>query len=358
MTQRDSEIHAAIVISLALLASGILLWVRWPETATATRVAFWGGSSALVLLLALFPGQLRQLNRFVPNLFRLPWTWLGLSMLIAALPVFGGAEELYGAKRHLESTLMIRSGLWALICHLVFLAMLAEKEQLPLVHLVLVLSGTGALALLFLAQPDMFALLGVVVVCVAVGLSTRNRLRLWLPLTGTAGFLTLVMLILTSPYRLKRVLAAFDHESDPYGRGFEPRILNQALDQAGWFGHHDLASSAMEFLPKNLEWYTFNYFGLWMGKAAICALLFMLLLLALMLILQLYHATRFHRSILAGSVALFLLNLCWQIPGAFIPILPNAHFGLPFLNPGQFSLATALLLLFAAISSSEKRSTA
>lgn len=357
MTQRDSEIHAAIVISLALLGCGILLWARWPETATATRVAFWGGSSALILLLALFPGHFRQLNRFVPSLFHSPWTWLGLSMLIAASPLLG-AEELYGAKRHLESTLMIRSGLWALICHLVFLAKLTEKKQLPLAHLIFALFGTGSLALLFLVQPDMFALLGLVFVCVAVGLSTRNRLRLWLPLTGTAGFLALVMLILTSPYRLKRVLAAFDHESDPYGRGFEPRVLKQALDQAGWFGHHDLANSAMNFLPKNLEWYTFNYFGLWMGKVAIFALLFMLFLLALMLILQLHHATRFHRSILAGAVALFVLNLCWQIPGAFIPILPNAHFGLPFLNPGQFSLATSLLLLFAAITTSERRSSA
>ena len=357
MTRRDNEIHGAIVISLALLACGILLWARWPETATAARVLFWGGSSALVLLLALFPNQLRQLNRFVPSLFLSPWTWLGLSMLIAALPLFD-AEGLYGAKRHLESTLMIRSGLWALICHLVFLAMLAEKEQLPLAHLILVLSGTCGLALLFIAQPDMFALLGLIFVCAAVGLSTRNCLRLWLPLTGIAGFLVLVMIILTSPYRLKRVLAAFDHESDPYGRGFEPRVLKQALDQAGWFGHHDIANSAMNFLPKNLEWYTFNYLGLWMGKVAIFALLLMLFLLALMLILQLYHATRLHRSILAGAVALFVLNLCWQIPGAFIPILPNAHFGLPFLNPGQFSLATSLLLLFAAITTSERRSTA
>lgn len=98
----------------------------------------------------------------------------------------------------------------------------------------------------------------------------------------------------------------------------------------------------------------YPYFGLWMGKAAIFARLFMLFLVALMLILQLYHATHFHRSILAGAIALFVLNLCWQIRVAFIPILPSAHFGVPFLNPGQFSLATSLLLLFAAITPRER----
>ena len=353
MTPRDSEIHGAIVISLALLACGILLWTRWPETATATRVLFWGGSSALVLLLALFPNPLRPLNRFVPSLFRLPWIWLALAIVIAATPLLGTTEQ-YGGKRLIGGDLGIRSGLWVVLCHMVFLAILSQRPQLSIKALTLSLLGTGALALLLLLQPDLFAILALSITCLVTGLRARNRMQFWLPVASAGGYLVLIAAVLTSNYRWKRIVWHFDaYKKDPFGRGFESRILTQAFEQSGWQGYHDLANSVMNHLPKSLEWYSFAYFSLWLGKAALFAAIGILIALAVVFFRYASQAQHpLQHTLLLSATTLYCLNLLWASAGVYAPILPNTHFGVPFLDPGQFSLVTALLLLFSTMSTS------
>lgn len=345
MEQHKLEFLAALFVLAVSTATGGLLLSGWPQAASLG----WGwlAVSAFVLLLAARPALSARLNQFVADHLANPWLWLALA-LSAAWGVFVVGQAQYGALRHYGAALKLRSGLWAVLFHAVFLAILARRASVGRAALAVAIVGTGLLVLALLAQPDYFSLLMLLAVMLLIAVRARKGLRLGLFVTVGGGGLLLVGALLNSPYRMKRLLAHWDRVAqDPYGFGFEARMLGKATEQAGWWGFSgDLSASAMARLPASLEWYSQNYLGLWLGNGAVLLVLLLLFALAYLI----YRQSRpiesdTLRLCIDAGLLLYVLNLLWVIAGAYAFIVPNAHYGLPFLSAGQMSLVATLLVL-------------
>ena len=345
--KNTADFLAAGLISATLVASDFLLLSAWPQGVPLGGL--WLAISAMALLLAAqasIRSQAAQLSsRYLPS----PWLWLVLALLTGIGVLFVGHEE-YGAMRHYGEALKIRSGLWAVLFHTVFIAILSQRASAGMaVHLVAI-AGTGLLALALLAQPDYFSVLMLAATCLLVAVQARNGLRIGLGVAVGGCALLLGSVIVSSPYRLQRLLAHFDPlKADPFGVGFEARMLAKATEQAGWFGFPgDLSASAMARLPSSLEWYALSYLGLWLGNGAVLLALVLLVALAFLIYRQSRQiGSDTQRVIVQGGLLIFVLNLLWAVAGAFAVIIPNGHYGMPFLSAGQMSLV-AILLLFAA----------
>lgn len=112
-----------------------------------------------------------------------------------------------------------------------FFASWMEKHQKLLPFLFLTMIPVG---LLFM-QPDMGSALIVLAIAFGTYFLAGAPLKtfIW---TGVAGVALLALLILISPYRLKRLTTFLDPDSDPLGASFHIRQIVIALGNGGIFG--------------------------------------------------------------------------------------------------------------------------
>jgi cell division protein FtsW (lipid II flippase) len=167
-------------------------------------------------------------------------------------------------------------------------------------------------------------------------------------LSVAGGLVLLGGAILSSPFRVERLLAHFSRVvTDPYGVGFEARMLALASEQAGWSGFQgDLSATAMARLPASMEWYSLSYLGLSLGHAVVLlaiVLLFVLVFLVYRLSRKVVDDTL--RLVVQGGGVILTLDLLWGLAGGLAWIVPNGHYGVPFLSAGQMSLVAVLLLM-------------
>jgi len=104
-----------------------------------------------------------------------------------------------------------------------------KKGFLPMAAVMLVVGA------LLLREPDFGAF--VVIISIAMGVLFLGGLngKVFIGLVGVllVGF---VLLILTSPYRLQRVLGFMDPFADPYGKGYQLSHALIAFGRGEWFG--------------------------------------------------------------------------------------------------------------------------
>lgn len=105
-------------------------------------------------------------------------------------------------------------------------------------------------ALLLLLQPDLGST--VVIVVVMMGMLFIANARL-ISFVGIAVSLlaVIVVLIITSPYRMARVFGFLDPWADPFGRSYQLTQSLMAFGRGGWFGQ-GLGNSVqkLEYLPE------------------------------------------------------------------------------------------------------------
>ena len=104
-----------------------------------------------------------------------------------------------------------------------------KKGFLPMAG-VMMLAGA-----LLLREPDFGAF--VVIISIAMGILFLGGLN-WKVFAGLVVVLLIgfVLLILTSPYRLQRVLGFMDPFADPYGKGYQLSHALIAFDRGEWLG--------------------------------------------------------------------------------------------------------------------------
>jgi cell division protein FtsW len=104
-----------------------------------------------------------------------------------------------------------------------------RKGFLPMLMAVLVVGG------LLLREPDFGAL--VVIAAIAIAILFLGGLA-WKYLGGIIGLSAVgfIILILTSPYRLQRVLGFMDPWADPYGKGYQLSHALIAFGRGEWLG--------------------------------------------------------------------------------------------------------------------------
>ncbi|WP_372880141.1 putative lipid II flippase FtsW [Psychromonas sp.] len=105
-------------------------------------------------------------------------------------------------------------------------------------------------SLLLMLQPDLGSTVVIVIVMMGMLFIANARLISFIGI-GVAMLTVIVVLILTSPYRMARVFGFLDPWADPFGRSYQLTQSLMAFGRGGWFGE-GLGNSVqkLEYLPE------------------------------------------------------------------------------------------------------------
>lgn len=206
-----------------------------------------------------------------------------------------------------------------------------KKGFLPMAAVMLL---TGAL---LLHEPDFGAF--VVITAIAVGILFVGGLnwKVFAALTAVllAGFVTL---ILTSPYRLQRILGFLDPWADPYGKGYQLSHSLIAFGRGEWFGS-GLGGSVEKlfYLPEAHTDFLLAVIAEELGFVGVALVLAMFVVLVGKAFLVGRHAARLERNF--AALAAMGIGIWFGVQaginiGVNMGLLPTKGLTLPFLSFG------------------------
>jgi cell division protein FtsW len=203
-------------------------------------------------------------------------------------------------------------------------------------------------AFLLLREPDFGALM--VVMSIAMGLLFLGGINMRI-FTGLAGMavVAVVTLIITSPYRLKRVLGFLDPWDDPYGKGYQLSHSLIAFGRGEWFGV-GLGGSVEKlfYLP---EAHTDFIMAVIAEEFGFAGLLVMLGLYA-WIVRRAFHIgveskklERYYQALVAQGIGIWIGIQTFFNIGVNMGLLPTKGLTLPLMSFG----GSAMLLNMAAL---------
>ena len=202
------------------------------------------------------------------------------------------------------------------------------------VPMLLAVLATGILLLL---EPDFGAF--IVIVAVAMGTLYLGGLngRMFLGLLGVA-FSGFVLLIISSPYRLQRVIGFMDPWQDPYGKGYQLTHSLIAFGRGGWLGV-GLGQSVEKlfYLPEAhtdfLMAVIAEEFGL-VGVAIVVLLFAWLVRRAFAIGIESKKLARAFQALVAQAVGIWFGVQAFINMGVNMGLLPTKGLTLPLLSYG------------------------
>jgi cell division protein FtsW len=350
-------------IVLALLAIGMVM-VYSASIATAEESKFTGFRSTYYLVrhsvfifvgiaaaMAAFQVPVQTWQKLAPYLFI-----LGVVLLILVL-IPGVGRAVNGSRRWLSlfvinlqpSELMklfavlyaadytVRKGIVKHTFRKAFLPMFA----------VMVLVG-----MLLLLEPDMGAF---VVIC-AIAMCTLWLGGFNLKVFGALVFalpLAFAALILSSPYRMQRVIGFMDPWADPYGKGYQLSHALIAFGRGEWLGVGLGASvEKLFYLPEAHTDFLLAVIAEELGFVGVCAVIILfagLLIRAFAIGRQAAFLDRQFAALVAQGIAVWLGVQAMINTGVNMGVLPTKGLTLPFLSFGGSGvvvncIAAAILL--------------
>jgi cell division protein FtsW len=225
---------------------------------------------------------------------------------------------------------------------IIFFANWMEKHQKLPPFLLLTALPVG---LLFL-QPDMGSALIVISIAFGLYFLAGAPWKTFLS-TGAAGVLLLLLLIIVSPYRLRRVTTFLDPESDPLGASFHIRQIVIALGNGGLFGQ-GIGNSRQKFsyIPEASTDSIFSIIAEEVGFVG-CVVIILLFALFLKFVHQICSKVPVggYDYLLAHGILIWLgiqiiLNL-----SAVVALVPLTGVPLPFFSDGGTSLVMVLSVI-------------
>jgi len=221
-----------------------------------------------------------------------------------------------------------------------------KKGFLPMAAVMLVVGA------LLLREPDFGAF--VVIISIAMGILFLGGLN-WKVFAGLVVVLLIgfVLLILTSPYRLQRVLGFMDPFADPYGKGYQLSHALIAFGRGGWLGL-GLGGSIEKlfYLPEAhtdfLMAVIAEEFG-FVGVVVVIALFAWLIVKAFLIGHRAARLERNFCALVAQGIGIWIGVQALINMGVNVGLLPTKGLTLPFLSFGGSGiiancLAVALLL--------------
>ena len=206
-----------------------------------------------------------------------------------------------------------------------------RKAFLPMFAVMLVV---GCLLLL---EPDMGAF---VVIC-AFALCTLWLGGFNLKVFGVLVFalpLAFAALIVSSPYRMQRVIGFMDPWSDPFGKGYQLSHALIAFGRGEWFGVGLGASvEKLFYLPEAHTDFLFAVIAEELGFAGVCTVIILfagLLIRAFAIGRQAAFLDRRFAALLAQGVAVWIGVQAMINAGVNMGVLPTKGLTLPFLSFG------------------------
>lgn len=183
------------------------------------------------------------------------------------------------------------------------------------------------------------------------GLSIKPLLLL-LPIIFTLGS----FLIVSAPYRLKRLLAFLRPDEDPLGVGFHINQILISITEGGVFGRGFGASrQKFLFLP---EAHTDSIFAIISEEIGFVGSFFIIFLFIVLLfrLYALYTRTseQFGKLLIGGIFTYFGLQIIINL-GGMVNIMPLTGVTLPFISYGGSSMLTSCILLGIAMNVSKEK---
>lgn len=285
---------------------------------------------------------------------RTGWFWLLAAFAVLTIVLVPGiGREVNGSRRWLAlGPLTLQGSEVAKACIILYLAGYLVRRQdevreewkgfiKPMVVLF-------AVTILLMLEPDFGAT--VVTLCTAFGMIFLAGVRLWqFALVIMAALAALVVLVVSEPYRLKRLTAYTDPWADQFDTGYQLTQSLIAFGRGEWFGV-GLGNSIqkMFYLPESHTDFVFAIFAEEFGFiGAMCLIgLFCLLIARVLLIAR--RAERQHQmfsAFVAYGIALMISGQVFINIGVNIALLPTKGLTLPFLSYGGSSLIVCCALL-------------
>lgn len=270
-----------------------------------------------------------------------PWLFLGGVVLLIAVLIPGIGVELNGAKRWLSlQGRLFQPVEFFKLALVLFSAVWMTKRPKPGAFVFL----TALFSLLVILQPDMGSLLVLLGIAFGMFFVAGGRL-MTLAAIGAAGGLLLMLLAVTSPYRLERLTTYFNPESDPLGSGFHVRQLTLALAHGGWFGVGiGNSQQKYDYIPEASSDSIFAIVAEELGFVG--ALLILVLLVSYLVVLYKVGAQLPEKSferLAALGVFVWLSSQAILNLSAVVVLVPLTGVPLPFFSSGGTALIVTLL---------------
>ena len=308
---------------------------------------------AAYLMLAITLGALAYMAPAASVQRLSPWLlFLAIALLILVM-IPGIGREVNGAQRWLPmGVITLQPSEFAKLAVLLYAAGYLVRQEEAVRHhwsglakLIAILSVVAALLLL---EPDFGAT--VIIVGVVVGMTFLAGARLVYVLAMlVAAAMALALLVLSAPYRMKRLTAYQDPWADPFGSGFQLVQSLIAFGQGEWWGV-GLGNSVQKlfYLP---EAHTDFVFSIWseetglIGATAMIALFVMLIARVLNIGWRAAAQQRPFEAYVCFGAALMFAGQAFVNMGASSGLLPTKGLTLPFVSYGGNSLIVNCMLL-------------
>ncbi len=287
------------------------------------------------------------------------WRSLGPLMLLAGLALLlvvlvpGIGYEVNGSRRWIRFGIMnLQVSEPARLCLLIYLAGYVVRQEKALresfsgfLRPMLVLSVGCAL---LLAEPDFGAATVLLATALIMLFVAGARMRDFIVFFSLALVSTFT-LVLTTPYRMKRLTGFLDPWADPYDSGFQLTQSLIAIGRGEWFGV-GLGESVQKlfYLPEAHTDFVFavyaEEFGL-LGSLALIALFTALLWRVFKLARRAADSERLFEAYLAIGLGAWLGLQAFINIGVNMGLLPTKGLTLPLISYGRSSLIVAIVAL-------------
>jgi cell division protein FtsW len=358
--RRDSSFDQGLIWSALLLASIGLVMVYSASIAMAEAERFTGFRPSyflvrhsaymaigLVLAVALFRVPVWLWQKASPWLFL-----LGVVLLIAVL-IPGLGREVNGSRRWIPlgiatfqpSELMKLFVVLYAADYTVRKAAFMDNVRKGFLPMFGVMT---AIAFLLLREPDFGALVVVTAVAMAVLFLGGLNSRLF---AGFAALLAVafVVLIVSSPYRLQRILGFMDPWADAYGKGYQLSHSLIAFGRGEWFGVGLGASiEKLFYLPEAHTDFLLAVIAEELGFAGVAAVITLFLFLvhrAFAVGRQAASLERYYAALVAQGIGVWLAAQAFINMGVNMGLLPTKGLTLPLLSFGGTGIVVTCMAL-------------
>jgi cell division protein FtsW len=358
--RRDSSFDQGLIWSAMLLASIGLVMVYSASIAMAEAERFTGFRPSYFLVRHTIYMSIGL--AFAIALFRVPvWLWqkaspwlflAGVAMLVAVL-IPGLGREVNGSRRWIPlgiatfqpSELMKLFVVLYAADYTVRKAAFMDdfrKGFLPMFGVM------TAIAFLLLREPDFGAL--VVVTAIAMAVLFLGGLN-WRLFAGLAALLAVafVVLIVSSPYRLQRILGFMDPWADAYGKGYQLSHSLIAFGRGEWFGVGLGASiEKLFYLPEAHTDFLLAVIAEELGFAGVAAVITLFLFLvhrAFAVGRQAASLERYYAALVAQGIGVWLAAQAFINMGVNMGLLPTKGLTLPLLSFGGTGIVVTCMAL-------------
>ncbi|WP_425619775.1 cell division protein FtsW [Buchnera aphidicola] len=204
-------------------------------------------------------------------------------------------------------------------------------------------------SMLLLAEPDLGTAIVIFFTTITVLFLSGVKIGQFLFII-TISILSIILLILLEPYRIKRVLSFWNPWEDPFGHGYQLTQSLIALGQGNFLGK-GLGNSIqkLNYLPDAHSDFIFSIIGEEFGCIGSCCVLFIIFIIsirALHIGQKALEIKQIFSGFLASSIGIWLSFQTFINVGAVTGLLPTKGLTLPFISYGGSSLIINSIAIF------------